>query len=162
MPASENTKEELKKFVESHAIASLSTVSPDNIPYTAIVYVVLDDELNFYFITRNGSRKIEYLGHNNNASLAIYDQSKPYTIQAQGNVHKVENPDTFINLFVKIAESSAKETGGFHWPPPVTKIDNNMDISMFKFVPNWLRLGDFSGTEHAMESPDHIFKQIIP
>ena len=162
MPIDENSREQVKKFVESHAIASISTISPENIPYSAIVYVVVDDELNFYFITRNGSRKIEYIDNNNNASLTIYDQTNPFTIQAQGNIHKVENPETFLNLFIKIAESSAKEIGGFHWPPPVTKFDNNMDISMFKFVPSWLRIADFTDTKHAVEAPDHIFKQIIP
>lgn len=162
MPIDENSKSEVKQFVKSHAIASLSTISPENTPYTAVVYVVTDDDLNFYFITRNGSKKIQNINDNNNASLAIYDQSKPYTIQAQGTIHKVENPESFIPLFIKIAESNAKEMGGFHWPPPVTKIDNNMDISMFKFTPTWLRLGDFSDTENAMETPEHIFKQIIP
>lgn len=162
MPADQNTNEKLKRFLDSHAIAALSVISKDDMPYSATVYTVVDEKLNFYFMSRNNSKKTENIEKNNKAALTIFDQDNPITVQVQGHIERVENHESITNLFVKIAESNAHEKAGFHWPPPISRIDNHEDISVYKITPTWLRMGDFSGASNVLEKPEEIFAQIIP
>lgn len=162
MNTDENNKEKVRNFLKTHAVAVLSTVSYDNTPYAAAIYVVTDDAFNFFFLTKSDTKKSRFIMDNHNAALTIVDPAIPMTLQVTGTVTKVDEPDKFLHMFIKIAEENAQKVGGFHWPPPLSKLKSPGDLWMYKFEPTWLRLGDFSESDDVTNTSKHIFLQLIP
>ena len=99
---------------------------------------------------------------NRNAALTIVDPAIPMTLQSTGTVTKVDDSDKMLHMFIKIAEENALKKSGFHWPPPLSKLKSPGALWMYKFEPNWLRLGDFSNSNDVTESTKDIFLQLIP
>jgi general stress protein 26 len=149
------TKKEMYSYLDSLAIAVLSTTS-DAKPHAAVIYFVPDEDLNFYFITKSDTKKSQNLEKNNNAALTIVDPHSPKTIQATGTVEELEESEKYKKIMDKIAEENAKGNG-FYWPPPLSKLDSKGDLVLYKFQPDWLRYADF--TKSTKES---IFYDIIP
>jgi uncharacterized protein YhbP (UPF0306 family) len=162
MDTGKNAREKIHNFLKSHEVAVLSTISYDNTPYAAAIYVVSDDSFNFFFLTKTDTKKSRFIMANHNAALTIVDPVIPMTLQATGTVSKIDEPDKFLHMFIKIAEENAQKKGGTHWPPPVTKIKGPGDLAMYKFEPAWLRLGDFSGSNDITITAKNIFLQLIP
>jgi len=84
------------------------------------------------------------------------------TLQATGSVTKVDEQDKMLEIFITIAEKNVYEKWGFHWPPPLSKLKGPGSLWMYKFEPNWMRLGDFSDSEDVTDTKKDIFLQIIP
>lgn len=162
MKNEKNNREKVRKFLEKHAVAVLSTISPDNTPHAAAIYAVPDDSCNCYFLTNSDSKKSQNLMANGNAALTIVDPAIPMILQATGKVTKVDEPHKFLHMFIKIAQENAKQHGDFHWLPPLAKMKSHGALRMYKFEPNWLRMGDFSDAKNSAEAKKDIFQQLIP
>jgi general stress protein 26 len=61
-------------FLQSHTVAILSTVSPDNLPDAAVIYTLVDEQFNFFFITKSATTKAKNLENNKNAALTLGDR----------------------------------------------------------------------------------------
>lgn len=157
MPEKLNTKENVYKFLQSHVVGVLSTVSPDGVPYGSPIYYIVDEELNFFFVTKSGTKKSENMQENEKVALTIVAPSLPITIQVRGNA--VETND--VAMYTKMAEMNAEEKGGFHWPPPIHKLHHSGDLLMYKLTPTWLRVGDFSESQDMTDTKEDIFYLII-
>lgn len=157
-----NNQAKVRKFLETHAVAVLSTISQDNLPYAAAVYVVPDDMFNFYFLTKSDTKKSRFVQANHNAALTIVDADVPMTLQTTGTVTKMDENDKMLEMFITIAEKNVYEKWGFHWPPPLSKLRGPGSLLMYKFEPNWMRLGDFSGSDIVTITKKDIFHQLIP
>lgn len=157
-----NNQETVRMFLETHAVAVLSTISQDNMPYSAAVYVVPDDKFNLYFITKSDTKKSRYILANHNAAVTIVDQDVPMTLQATGTVTKMDDNDKILEVFITMAEENIHEKWGFHWPPPLSKLKGPGALWMYKFEPNWMRLADFSGSNTVTVTKKGIFYQLIP
>ncbi|CAN5134304.1 hypothetical protein BH11PAT1_BH11PAT1_6600 [soil metagenome] len=150
------TKKEVYVYLKSLAIAVLSTVSSEGNPHAAVIYFISDEDLNFYFLTKSDTRKAKNLTSHSEAALTIVDPNSPRTIQVTGPVSEIEEPQMYINIMDKISEENAKGNN-FFWPPPLSKLDSDGDLVLYKLTPNWLRYADF--TESTKEN---IFYNIIP
>jgi uncharacterized pyridoxamine 5'-phosphate oxidase family protein len=153
-----HSKEDVYNFLQGHALGVLSTVSPDGTPYASPIYFITDKELNFFFVTKSDTKKAQNIAQNNHAALTITQASPPITIQATGTIGEAQEPE----IFAKIADAYAKEKGEFSWPPPLSKLQSEGYLLMYKFIPTWLRVGDFSEFEDVTEIQKNIFRQIIP
>lgn len=147
---------EMYDYLKSLAVAVLSTVGENSKPHAAVIYFIADSELHFYFLTKSDTRKSKNLEKHENAALTIFDSQSPKTIQATGQVTEVEDPKMYVAVMNKISEENAKGNN-FYWPPPLSKLDSNGDLVLYKFTPDWLRFADF--TEDTKES---IFYDVIP
>jgi general stress protein 26 len=150
------SKAEIYSFLTPLAIAVLSTSTKDGIPHAAIIYFLPDEELNFYFLTKSDTKKSKNLERNNRAALTIVDPKSPRTIQATGEVSEIEEPEMYTKIMEKIAEENAKGNS-FYWPPPLSKLDSEGDLILYRFQPDWLRYADF--TESTSEN---VFYDVIP
>ena len=155
-----DTKEKVYEFLNDHALAVLSTISSENTPSSAVIYCIPDKELNLYFLTESDTEKSRNIEQGNNkAAISIVDPKKLIEIQAKGTVMEVEDPQ----FFMKIAEENAKQIAGFHWPPPLSKLETEGFHITYKFTPTWLRIADFSETGGGSSKPGtSLFHQIIP
>jgi general stress protein 26 len=150
------SKPEIYSFLTLMAIAVLSTSTEDGYPHAAIIYFLPDEELNFYFLSKSDTKKSENLKNNNRAALTIVDPKSPRTIQATGEAIEIEEPEMYTKIMEKIAEENAKGNN-FYWPPPLSKLDSEGDLILYRFKPDWLRYADF--TESTKE---YIFYDVIP
>ncbi len=151
----QKSKEEIYTYLQSLYIAVLATATHSGVPYAATIYFITDQELNFYFLTKSDTKKSRNLEKNNHAALTVIDASSPRTIQATGKVTEVEDPTQYRQMLIRISEANAKK-GGFYWPPPLSKINSEGDLVLYKFTPEWLRFADFSE-----ETSDYIYYDVI-
>lgn len=157
-----DSKEKVYKFLQEHAVAVLSTVSLDNIPSAAPIYFVPDEELNLYFMTKSDTVKAQNIENSDNDSavaITVVDPEFPLTVQARGTISENNDP----KYFGKLTELNALQKAGFHWPPPLSKIQSEGFLLFYKFTPTWLRIADFSETGGGSSRPGtSLFHQIIP
>lgn len=153
-----DSKEKVYEFINKHAIAILSTVSSDNTPSAAVVYVIPDKELNLYFLTESDTEKSRNIESNNKAAITLIDQANLIEIQTKGTITETEDPQ----YFMKLAKENAEEVAGFHWPPPLSKLATEGFHIVYKFTPTWLRVADFSEAGGGSSKPGTtLFHQII-
>ena len=79
----EMSKQEILKFLKEKELAVVSTVSAASKPESATVIYFIDDELNFYFVTRRNTRKFENLQLNNNVAIVVGTELMPVTVQIE-------------------------------------------------------------------------------
>jgi len=158
------TKEALAAYLNQLNIAVLSTVSSDGAPYAAVIYFVVDHDLNFYFLTLSDTKKAKNLQENKNTALTTIDLPSMITVQTTGMVQEVTDPQQYTYMVKKIGEANARKNKS-QWPPPISKLHSMGNIVVYKYTPKWLRIGDYS----QKVSPDDqaterksVFTQIIP
>lgn len=130
--------EELKSI--NQPLGVISTVNEESKakPQSATVYYVYNDKLDIFFVTRSSSRKYNNIQSNSNASFVITGEHPPKTIQLEGNVEEVTNPDEQITYYEKLM-SLASENNPM---PPVTQIASG-ELVFFKLIVMWARFGNF-------------------
>ncbi|HEX8965142.1 MAG TPA: pyridoxamine 5'-phosphate oxidase family protein [Patescibacteria group bacterium] len=148
------THEDFYNLLSSHNVAVVSIITPENTPYGACLYYIIDHNLNFFFLTKFNTKKAEYLQKNNNVALTIVDPIAHITFQAQGKVESVEDPEMHVYIMRRISELVSKDKGPAQTPSSKMPTDGAF---VFKVTPNWLRYGDFTKS-----IPEEIFTQIIP
>jgi len=158
------TREGIFAYLNDLAIGVLSTVSQDGYPHGAVLYFAVDHELNFYFITKAGSKKASFLATNHKASITTLDSELPRSVQAMGLVEEVQDAQTFEYMMERISEIN-KHKNSEHWPAPIARYSKDMGVTLYKLKTIWLRYGDFSEKEDVvgLSYTDHEpFTQIVP
>jgi len=159
-----NTRETLVAYLNNLNIGVLSTIRPNGTPYSAVVYFVVDHSLNFYFLTKSDTKKSDNLQKNNNASFTTIDLTSMITVQSTGTVEKVIDPEQHTYMIKSIGEANARKNNP-QWPPPISKLQSIGDNIVYKYKPNWLRVGDYShklASEQNAQKEESIFTEFIP
>ena len=136
----EKIKSEAIQFLKDNFIMEIAT-SHDNNPSVSVVVYMIDENLNFYFITQRNSYKAKYIINNPRISLVVWEHLK-MSVQADGVVSIVEDvvkKDWVLNAF---ADATTKEKN--FWSP-LLRIKNGEYI-IFKISPTWMRILDLSTT----------------
>ena len=77
----EISKQGALKFLKEKQLAVVSTVSAEGKPESATVLYFIDDDFNFYFITRRNTRKFGNLqSTNNNVAIVVGTELAPVTV----------------------------------------------------------------------------------
>ncbi len=144
------------KFVNDNPVAVLSTAA-DNKPWGSPVYVVADELLNFYFVTRSSTAKYKNFKNNPAVALTIVDGQELQAVQLSGEVAELEPGEHRHKLFQEL-DKVHPEGVGEGWLPPVAELESGT-YAMCKVTPRFLQFADFSpGTS---SSTGHI-EPIIP
>lgn len=142
------TKAEVQAFLKENFVMSLAT-AVDNKPAVAPLIYVIDDELNFYFVTYRHTLKAQNLVMNPQCAVTVWEFLK-MSIQATGEASIVEDEakkEWVINAF---ADAATKDPS--FWAP-IFRIKRG-DYCVFKIKPTWLRVLDLShNTVRQEESP---------
>jgi general stress protein 26 len=116
----------------------ISTVSAEGKPEAASMYYISDRALNIYFITRSASRKFQNLKNNTQAAFVISSEHPPKTIQLEGAVAEVVDPDEQLTYYQKL---SAQAANSMEMPPVDQMVAGEMVL--MKMSTNWARFGSF-------------------
>lgn len=139
--ATDNNIEKISSYINTHSLAVLSTIGEDGTPHGAVVYVYADDKGAIYFLTKNGTQKYRNLLAHPHAALTIFSEADSSTLQADGHVTLVEEPqliDTVITHLTR-AQANAPE-----WLPPLAKLRAG-SYELFGLAPRRARLAEFAG-----------------
>ncbi len=140
------TKEDLKrealKFLDNQVTAAVSTVSMDGEPQVSTVYYYADADLNFYFITAKGSKKLKNIEANKKVAIVVGFGPAPITIQAGGIAETNQDfKEEFIDkIFKKI---------NFHTLDQLPFLNLEKEgLVIFKVKPTWLTFLNFDKEGH--------------
>ena len=130
----EISKQEVLKFLKEKELAVVSTVSAASKPESATVIYFIDDEFNFYFITRRNTRKFENLQLNKNVALVVGTELMPITVQIEGTAELItgEKGEALVTEIAKRPQIQSLYFG------PFLEL-KGIDFAAFKVKINWLR-----------------------
>ncbi len=132
-------KEGLKRrafgFLNEKEVAVISTISENNEPTAATILFSIDDDFNFYFITRRQTRKFKNLQINKSVAIVVGTELEPGTIQMQGEAQLLEGNEA-ENFFKEISENK-KDLLKLYYGPYL--LVPGLDFAIFKVKINWMR-----------------------
>lgn len=134
---------------------ALATASKDAKPHAAIVNYVVDNQWNFYFLSRAKTQKTANILVNQEASFVIgFDL--PISIQGWGKAVKVMDNNERERAFALLEEKAAQHDN--FWPLPL-KVDRFNDV-LVRIEPRRLRALIFG--DLAESGPDGmLFVDIV-
>lgn len=141
-----------KEFLLKNILCVISTVTDKCKPQAAVSVFMADENFNFYFVTREHTRKFENLKKNHGVAIVIGLEPAPFTAQIEGEAHYLSGDarDTFMKEFAKRKDLQDLYTGPFLNMPGV-------DFAIFKVDINWLRY-----MEMDPATQKESYYQIIP
>lgn len=134
------SKEHILDFLKQNTTAVLATASKDGEPHAATIYYMIDDDLNFYFITKRDTTKSQNLKSGGRAALAIYEEGTQTTVQAVGKVEEEMDVTKTQKVFSNILKISmaTSESG----TPPISKLQAGPYVA-YRLTPDSVRMASF-------------------
>lgn len=150
--ASQEIKDKAFKFIKEQHFAVVATASVKGEPQAATMAFFVENDFTFYFISINGSKKLENLKNNDNVAIVIGFGPQAMTIQGGGKA-KITN-DVPDDLFQKMV-GSVPNADITKWP--ILKLAKN-GFSTITIRPKWLEWLDLNPDS---ESYQEDFYKII-
>ena len=128
-------------FLKKNFVAVLAT-SYLNLPFASIIYYVIDDKLNFYFVTKANTDKHLNIKANKNVALAIGDGPKHISVQVRGHATVLKDEKRRKRILNEI-EATMKARKIVTWPIKkikelqAKKKDTDAEI-VYKVIPQHL------------------------
>lgn len=133
-----------RAFLKANTMAAVSTASNDGRPELAFVYYIIDDDLNFYFITRRDSQKFRNILENWRLAVAVADEDDVKTVQLSGRVEEVTDEgeiDRHTHMIIrspKLASLYMRNAPMKFLPPRVPEPDG-VHFALLCLRPDWIR-----------------------
>jgi general stress protein 26 len=143
----EHPHQKVHTFLRHHPMGILSTVSEDGKPWGAAIYYVVDEDFNFYFVTRAGTHKYQNLESHPFVALTVADSGSQTTVQLSGKVEKLPVKDYMDIVFDKLTK--IKPADDHSWTPPLAKIHEGNYMPL-KLTPDHLQYANYG---HRREDP---------
>lgn len=133
-------KEHILDFLKQNSTAVLATASKGGEPHAATIYYMVDEDLNFYFITKRDTTKSQNLKDGGRAALAIHEATTQTTVQVVGKVEEEVGVDKTQKTFRDILKISmaTSESG----TPPISKLQAGPYVA-YRLTPDSVRMASF-------------------
>ncbi len=150
-------RQEAETFIDHHPLAVVAIDRKRQAPYAAAVFIVRDDDLNLYFITKTETEKYKALKERDQVSVTISDFHAQKTIQAEGTANEITADGTLTEeIFKKLAH--IKPPGNMNWLPPIIKLKAG-DYAVIQIEISKMRLANY--VDALSTSPQQAFHHII-
>jgi hypothetical protein len=131
------TRSELLQFLRGHTLAVQTSVSPSAAPQAAVVGIVVTDDLEVFFDTLDGTRKVHNLRRNAKIAFVIggLTDGDERTVQYEGIADEpvgVELERLKEFYFVRFPDGRQRQS----WP----------GLIYVRARPRWIRYSDFNQT----------------
>jgi len=134
----EKIKGDTISFLKNNFVMEIATCY-DNKPAVSPMIYVIDDDLNFYFITYTNSYKAQNLIKNPQCSLTVW-QFLQMSVQVDGKTEIIEDEVKKAWVVDMFADASTKDPN--FWAP-IFRIKGG-DYVIFKIQPTWMRVLDLT------------------
>lgn len=134
----QKVKNDMISFLKDNFVMEIATVRDNKPAVTPVIYVI-DDDLNFYFVTYRTSVKAQNLINNPVCSFTIWQFSQ-ICIQADGIASIVEDEKRKEWVIDAFADAATKDSN--FWAP-IFRIKRG-DYCLFQIKPTWMRVLDLS------------------
>lgn len=135
-------KTKLMEFLRSKMIAVISTISSEEKPESATIYYDVDENFNFYFMTKIFTRKYANLEKNTEVALVIGTENEPITAQIQGKAKLITDNEEY-NLKMEQLEKRFLKN---EYVAPLFQLNSGENkVVLFKVTPTWIRWLDLRG-----------------
>lgn len=84
------TISQMVSYVNNHQLAVLSTVAPDGKPFAVTLYVVSDEYLNLFFMTKTETTKHRNMSSNPYVFVTFSDEKDLSTLQLSGKAEPID------------------------------------------------------------------------
>jgi uncharacterized pyridoxamine 5'-phosphate oxidase family protein len=149
------SKEYILDFLQQQHVGVVSSIDSSGNPNSATVYFIVDEDYNFYFPTRPGSRKYTNISDNPNVSFTTTDAKGMTTVQLTGVAEEVAETAAIIQMIEKLLNVSThhiQEVG--RWIPPIKQLRDG-HFALIKIAPTWMRYGQFNKDTARSDSDNY-------
>lgn len=126
------------KFLASHRLAVMSTVSADGKPHGAVMYYHIEPDFSLYFLTKTETSKYKNMLANPDVSVTIWDDEVSVTAQIEGSISEVLSTE----MTDKVVRKLMNKGNSVNWPPPIAKMRAG-DFVVMCVTPIHVQVGDF-------------------
>ena len=134
-------RQRMLAFLEATPVGVLSTVSPDNNPYGAVVYFSVTRDFIVSVLTKKETKKYDNLKHNDHVMLTVFEPLQQTTVQITGVAEEItRNFEVNEIAEANLAASLATSEAGI---PAIMKLDAG-EYAAFKIRPVEIRMAVFA------------------
>ena len=144
------------EFLKRHPVGVLSTASADGSPWGAAIFFYVDEDFNYYFVTRANTHKYHNIQSNPKASITVAHGASQTTVQSTGLITEVPAEEYMNIIFDKLAHVRLDSDN--NWVPPIAKIHEGNFIPL-KFTPTKLQYANYSAK--TLDPRANYIQQII-
>lgn len=144
----QDTRAEALAFLRSHKAAVLASVSRENTPHASAIYYVADEQFNVYFLTLLNSRKFAAMQANPHVALAVGTLEVPQTLQMEGTVTELRNPE---EMGAHMADLVKVLTSNTRYYAPITQLDPSETVLLW-LKPNWVRWANYASEKSGSKN----------
>jgi nitroimidazol reductase NimA-like FMN-containing flavoprotein (pyridoxamine 5'-phosphate oxidase superfamily) len=142
------SKDEVRAFLKLKFVAELATTNGDKPTCSPVIYII-DDDLNFYFVTNIDTYKAKNILENPKVSLCVWEFNK-MSVQMDGVAEQVENEQKKEWVIEQFGDAATRDPN--FWAP-IFRIKRS-DYVVYKVEPTWLRALDLThDTVRSQETP---------
>lgn len=146
---------ELLTFLRSNDVAVLATIKSGNIAHATTIYFYAEDDLTFYFLTRNETMKFNNIKANNSVALVVSDPVTLQTVQVEGKATEVDYTRQYAGTMKKFTDALVKN--GQEWDKiPINHMASAGYYSFVRITPGWIRWTDYKQWEHTVKFEAHF------
>lgn len=117
----DSTLNSIVSYIKNNPLCVMSTVDPNNKANGATMYIVSDEQLNVYFLTKISTRKYSNLINNPSVAFTCHNENNLETLQMIGEAAPidpaVDDNGKIYHLFESIREKIV------NYSLPISKID---------------------------------------
>lgn len=117
------TKDESKifSFLREFPLGTLATINVSGVPEVVVVYLLVEQDLSIFFVTKALTRKFKNIVRNPAVAILVYDERTLTSVEITGKVHVVEDTIEFARVIDKFHNVVSKRKGST-WLPPIAQI----------------------------------------
>lgn len=153
--SSEDSKENIRNFLNAHYTGVLATADKSANPHTAVVFYKLEDDFGLTFGTKTETQKYHNMDDNNQVAFLVYDEKQQATLTVFGHVEEIKDEQRKSEVYYKMIQSSS-ETAGSGTPPAERLVAG--DYAVFRLLPQTIKLAVYG---RPVSEDDDLFETIL-
>lgn len=151
--------QQLLQFLKSHDIAALATIREGNAHATTIFYYV-EDDLKFYFLTRDETFKFANLKKDARIGLVITDPTTLQTVQVEGIAREADYTREAAGTMEKYSLTLQKN--GHLWEKiPLNHMPSTGYYVFVQINPTWIRWTDYTDLAHKVKFEQRYTPNVV-
>ena len=89
---SQESREQILEFLQSHASGVLVTADTAANPYGAVVFYTVNDDFSIQFATKTETQKFKNIEQNGQVAFVCYDETTQTSLQLSGTAEIIQDP----------------------------------------------------------------------